>query len=153
MASREMRKNGVGRRSKVAPVSLVCALAAILAGCARYEPFVLDPAEFDRKSIGRPARIPGPIQVCYSANVASTDAVIRLAENECAKFGKTPQMIGQDISACPITTPISAHYLCCPSIVDPALRYRCGAGEAKVERLNNEQVREALAAARRSPTH
>ena len=74
-----------------------------------------------------------------------------MAEEECAKYGKTPQMIGQDISVCPAATPISANYLCCPSTVDPNLRYRCSASDGLVERLDNDQVREALAAERLKP--
>jgi hypothetical protein len=51
-----------------------------------------------------------------------------------------------------MATPIAANYLCCPSTVDPNLRYRCSAGGGQVERLNNEQLREALAAERRKPS-
>ena len=146
-----LRENRIQPSSNVVLIGAVCALAAIAAGCARPEPFVLNPSEFERRSIGKPARIPGVVQVCYAANVTSAEAVVRLAENECAKFGKTSQMIKQDISECPMATPITANYLCCPSVVEPNLRYRCSSGGAKVEHLNNEQVREALAAERLKP--
>ncbi len=151
MAYLGSRENRIRPASNITLFGAMCALAAVTAGCARPEPFVLNPSEFERRSIGKPARIPGVIQVCYAANVTSADAVVRLAEDECAKFGKTPQMIGQDISDCPAVTPITANYLCCPSAVDPNFRYRCSSGGAKVERLNNEQVREALAAERLKP--
>ncbi|MCC7016540.1 MAG: hypothetical protein IT564_04995 [Rhodospirillales bacterium] len=128
------------------------ALIAILSGCARSEPFVFKNTEFDRRTFGRPASVPGLIQVCYSSTTTTPEAVIRVAEEECAKYGKMAQMIGQDISICPMTTPIAANYLCCPSTIDPNLRYRCSAGGGQVERLNNDQVREALAAERRRPS-
>ncbi len=140
-------------RAWLAPNRLRFGLAVVLlsavAGCARPEPFVYAPNEFDRRNIGRVASIPGIVQICYYAPSTTTEAVLRLAEEECAKFGKTPQMIGQDISVCPMATPIAANYLCCPTSVDVNLRYRCSASGGQVERLNNEQVREILSARRR----
>ena len=125
------------------------ALVAILSGCARPEPYVFNSSEFERKNIGRPASVPGMVQVCYSAFATTPEAVVRVAEEECAKFGKTAQVIKQEISVCPMATPVAANYLCCPTAVDPNLRYRCSAGGSKVDHLNNDQVREALAAERR----
>lgn len=89
------------------------------------------------------------IQVCYSAAAATSDAVIRVAEEECAKFGKTAQLIRQGVAVCPMATPVTASYLCCPSPANVNQRYRCSAGGGQVERLDNDQVREALAAERR----
>ena len=128
------------------------AFISVVTGCARPEPYVFKSSEFDRRSFSRQASVPGLVQICYSATATTSDAVVRMAEEECAKYGKTPQMIGQDISVCPMATPVTANYLCCPSTVDPNLRYRCSAGGGQVERLNNEQVREALAAERRNPS-
>jgi len=125
------------------------ALAALASACARPEPFVLKPAEFDRRNIGKPAPVPGIVQVCYHGPATSADEVLRLAEAECAKFGKSPQLIGQEIVECPMATPVAARYLCCPTSVDPNQRYRCSAAGGQVERLNDEQVRELLAARRR----
>ncbi|OHC83785.1 MAG: hypothetical protein A3G73_07250 [Rhodospirillales bacterium RIFCSPLOWO2_12_FULL_67_15] len=145
-----------GHRTRPPPgillIGAAWAFVFIVSGCARPEPYVFRPSEFDRKTFARSASVPGLVQVCYTATAAPSDAVVRVAEEECAKYGKTPQMIGQDISVCPAATPISANYLCCPSTVDPNLRYRCSPGGGQVERLNNDQVREALAAERRKPT-
>ena len=145
-----------GQRTRPSPnfllIGAASVLVAILSGCARPEPFVFRNSEFDRRSIGRPASVPGLVQVCYAASATTPDAVVRVAEEECAKFGKTPQAIGQEITVCPMAAPVTANYLCCPSAVDPSLRYRCSAGGGAVERLNNDQVREALAAERRKPS-
>lgn len=122
---------------------------AVVAGCVRPEPFVNNVSEFDRRNIGQPAPVPGVVQICYHGPATTPETVLRLAEEECAKFGKTPQMIKQEISDCPIATPVAANYLCCPTLIDPNTRYRCSAAGGQVERLNNEQVREALAAQRR----
>jgi hypothetical protein len=130
-------------------VGLAAVFLAVLTGCARPEPFVYKESEFDRRNIARSAPVPGVVQICYHGPATTAEAVLRLAEEECAKFGKAPQMIGQEIYACPMTTPVAAHYLCCPTDVDPNLRYRCSATGGQVERLNNEQVREILAAQRR----
>ncbi len=130
-------------------VGLVTVFLAVLSGCARPEPFVFKPDEFERRNIGRPAPVPGVVQICYHGPATTTEAVLRLAEEECAKFGKTPQMIAQELSVCPMATPIAANYLCCPTSVNPNARYRCSAAGGQVERLNNEQVRELLAAQRR----
>ncbi|MBM3950939.1 MAG: hypothetical protein FJ311_05750 [Rhodospirillales bacterium] len=128
---------------------LAIAVVALASACARPEPFVYKPAEFDRRNIGKPAPVPGIVQVCYHGPATSADAVLRLAEEECAKFGKSPQLIGQEITVCPMATPVAASYLCCPTTIDPNQRYRCSAAGGQVERLNNDQVREALAAQRR----
>jgi hypothetical protein len=136
-------------RSSRARIGLAAVVLAVLAGCSAPEPFVFKDAEFNRRIIGRPAAVPGLIQVCYYGPATTIDAVLRLAEEECAKFGKTPQLIGQEVYVCPMTTPIAANYLCCPSAVEPSLRYRCSAAGGYVERLNNDQVREILAAQRR----
>ena len=135
--------------AKVLRIGAAVAFVFLAAGCARPEPHVLKPSEFDRKTFGRPAGVPGVVQVCYSAAGITSDVVVRLAEEECAKFGKTAQLIEQDISDCPMVTPVAAKYICCPTAVDPLLRYRCSAGGGQVERLDGEQVREALAAQRR----
>jgi hypothetical protein len=127
----------------------LAALVVVLFGCAKPEPFVYAPSEFDRRNIGRPAAVPGVVQVCYHGPATTAEAVLRVAETECAKFGKTPQMIGQEIADCPMATPVAAKYLCCPTNVNPYQRYRCSATGGQVERLNNDQVREALTTQRR----
>jgi hypothetical protein len=145
--------NGNRRRPTphVLRIGAAWALVTIFSGCARpeLEPYVFRASEFERKNIGRPASIPGLIQVCYSGSATTSDAVIRVAEAECAKFGKTAQMFRQDISECPLTMPVTATYLCCPTEIPPSQRYRCSATGGQVERLNNDQVRELLAAERR----
>lgn len=138
--------------AKVLLIGVAGAFIFFLTGCARPEPYVFKTSEFDRRSFARAVSVPGLVQICYSAKATTSDAVVRLAEEECAKFGKTPQMIGQDISICPMATPVTANYLCCPSVVDPIERYRCSAAGGQVERLDNDQVREALAAERRKPS-
>ena len=57
----------------------VVALVTLASACARPEPFVLKSAEFDRRNIGKPAPVPGIVQVCYHGPATSADAVLSLA--------------------------------------------------------------------------
>lgn len=116
--------------------------AAILGGCSRAEPYVFRTAEFDRRVLGKvPVAVPGEIQVCYSKMGTSPDEIVRLAEEECAKYGKSAQFIGNEIYQCPLSTPTTARYYCCPSPVELAGGFRCSPAGGQVERMTADEIR------------
>ncbi len=137
-----MRTLGVRGRSSFTAILLAVGLAAALGGCARAEPYVYRAAEFDRRVLGKaPVTVPGEIQVCYSKLGTNPDEVVRLAEEECAKYGKSAQFIGNEIYQCPVSTPIAARYYCCPSPLELVSGFRCNPAGAQVERMTADEIR------------
>lgn len=137
-----MRILGIRGRAFFAAMALAVGSAAALGGCSRAEPHVYRAAEFDRRTLGKaPVVVPGEIQVCYSKQGTGPDAVVRLAEEECAKYGKSAQFIGNEIYNCPLSTPVSARYYCCPSSENPTAGFRCSAAGAQVEWMTADDIR------------
>jgi len=124
-------------RFRIFPCLLALVLPAALGGCAQpAEPYVFQSDEFNRRQLPKTsAVIPREIKICYSARTTSPDAVVRLAEEECAKYSKAPQFVKNEIYNCPLSTPVSARYYCCPTALNLNLDYRCSASGAAVEWL------------------
>lgn len=137
-----MRTLSVRGRSSFSAILLAVGLAVALGGCSRAEPYVYRTAEFDRRVLGKaPVAVPGEVQVCYSKMGTSPDEVVRLAEEECAKYGKSAQFIGNEIYQCPLSTPITARYYCCPSPLELVTGFRCNPAGGQVERMTADEIR------------
>ena len=122
--------------------ALVFGLAAVaLSSCAMAEPHVYRPSEFDRRTFVKSvAAVPGEVQVCYAAKGTTPDEVLRLAEEECAKYSKSAQFIGNEVFNCPLSTPVAARYYCCPSPTLLTTGIRCGAAGGRVEWLTVDEL-------------
>ncbi len=115
--------------------------AAALSGCALAEPHVYRAGEFDRRTFAKSvAAIPGEVQVCYAAKGTTPDQVVRLAEDECAKYSKSAQFIRNEFLNCPLSTPITARYYCCPSPISLTSGIRCSAAGGQVEWLTVDEI-------------
>lgn len=55
---------------------------------------------------------PDRVAICYSSNSTTPAAVLRLAESECAKTGRTAKFDGQDSVACVLLAPTRAFFRC-----------------------------------------
>lgn len=84
-----------------------------LAACGG-QPYVHIPDEFNRGSedFGKDITDRADVTICYSADDTTPDVVRKLAVDECARFGKVAKFVDQNYSACPLLTPVSAHYEC-----------------------------------------
>ena len=135
-----IRGHYCGMRSRVLAVGLAM---ATLSGCAIPEPYVYRPSEFDRRTFVKSvAAVPGEIQVCYAAKGTTPNEVVRLAQEECAKYSKSAQFIGNEVLNCPLSTPVAARYYCCPSPVLPTIGIRCSATGSHVEWLTADELNE-----------
>jgi len=88
-------------------------LAATLSACAA-QPYVHHAGEFNREATGFGQEVTDISQaiVCYSPSSTTPEQVMDLAIEECGKFGHSARFEEQRYSDCPITTPVSAVYLC-----------------------------------------
>ena len=89
---------------------LAVALSGPLLGCGTA-PYV-----DSRREAGQTALVGTSTQdrvaICYSSNAATPGALLRLAESECAKTGRTARFDGQDFGGCVLLAPTRAFFRC-----------------------------------------
>ena len=93
--------------------ALILALFLIngpLSGCTS-EPFV------DGRREAGSTRPIGPstihrVAICYNGRTTEAEAVLRLAESECAKTDRAPQYDGEDPFECAMNNPTRAFFRC-----------------------------------------
>ena len=54
------------------------------------------------------------VRVCYSKNKTTPAAVVKLAIDECARFGKVATFQENTYAVCPARTPVAAVFDCKP---------------------------------------
>jgi hypothetical protein len=85
-------------------------LAVVVSGCAAT-PFVDSRREAGQTTpVG--ASTPERVAVCYSSSGTTPQAVINLAQAECAKTGRRAQFDGQDEMRCALLAPTRAFFKC-----------------------------------------
>jgi hypothetical protein len=91
------------------------AVSAVVAACAG-EPYVLREKEFDRQSdyFLHGTTSDETVRVCYAKNKTTPAAVMKLAVDECARFGKVAAFHETSYSLCPARTPVAAVFDCKP---------------------------------------
>ncbi len=99
----------------VAAVALALSLAAI--GCGGTDPYIFQKKEFDRgrPDFGKPVTDRTQVTICYNGARSTDGQVARLAEEECARFGKRAEPSGDGFGDCPLLVPIAAHFVCQPA--------------------------------------
>lgn len=87
--------------------------AVVLSACAK-PPYIHNEAAYNRDhdDFGKVRTDRDEVTVCYHRNATTPREVAQLAEAECRAFGKTAVPRDQDISTCPLTTPVAAHFDC-----------------------------------------
>lgn len=102
----------MGIKACFARASVAVALLAT-AACA-LPPYVYYSDEFDRrrKDFGQDPTTLSQIIVCYNAKATSPDEIVRLAEDECGSVGLKARFMRTGYEACPLLTPVGAHYTC-----------------------------------------
>lgn len=89
-------------------------LALAVSGCGSTDPYIYKQHEFNRneKDFNKPVTDRDGVTFCYNG-YANTDAQItRLAENECARFGKLAIRQEETFGDCPMLTPVQARFAC-----------------------------------------
>ncbi len=85
-----------------------------LAACARPEPYVYRPGEFNRED---PSFGPGPkdisaVTICTSESGPPSQTILEMAGAECAKFSKTAVFESQEYLSCPLLSPLATRFEC-----------------------------------------
>jgi hypothetical protein len=90
------------------------ALAVAAAGCGATDPHVYKFDEFNRsaKDFNAPVTDREGVTFCYNG-VGTTDSQIaRMAETECARFGRVARFEEETFGDCPMLTPVQARFTC-----------------------------------------
>lgn len=57
---------------------------------------------------------PDRVAICYSSRATDRNALMQMAETECAKTGRTARFDGQDDFSCVLLAPTRAFFKCVP---------------------------------------
>lgn len=83
-------------------------------GCSGPAPYAYKWDEFNRESpqFNKPLQVGEPVYVCYNG-LSTTDLdVQKVAEAKCATLGRTAVRLKEEVSICPLLTPITAIFRC-----------------------------------------
>lgn len=98
----------MGKRAALGLIMLV------LTACAATEPYVFKEREFDRDApdFNKEPVDRSEVTICYGRMFSAVEDVAKLAETECGRFGKRAVARDEGFGACPMLTPIEAHFDC-----------------------------------------
>lgn len=98
-------------------LSLVAVVAlTALGACSLPAPYVYKASEFNRelKDFGKDPKDRKSVGICYNKKNTTPRQIVKLAQDECAKYHKTARFSGQKRLECPILTPMEAIFFCVP---------------------------------------
>ena len=89
-------------------------VAAALAGCGATDAYVYKKDEFNRnsKTFNKEPEDRSEVTICYNGLGTSDKPVATMAEEECAKFGKTAHRDHETFGVCPLLAPVEARFAC-----------------------------------------
>ncbi len=85
--------------------------AGFLSACSAFAPYVDARREAGTLAIVGKST-PEKVSICYNSSASSPEEVMRLAEAECAKTGKSPKFLGQNYWDCSLFVPTRVEYKC-----------------------------------------
>ena len=95
-------------------VSVCAALMMSVAGCGGT-PYI-----DSRREAGQTTPVgmstPDRVAICYSSRSTSREALLRMADAECAKTGRAARYESQDGFACVMFAPTRAYFRCVPRV-------------------------------------
>ena len=93
---------------------LQIAVVVAVTGCGVTEPYAYKKDEFNRnaKTFNKEPEDRSEVTICYNGLGTSDKRVANMAEEECAKFGKTARRGHETFGVCPILTPVEARFAC-----------------------------------------
>lgn len=95
---------------------LAITVAVSLAGCAAEPAYVQRLYAIDRENadfpLGPELKADSMVTVCYAKSSATPQAVRKLADDECGRFGFGTTFVEQTLSLCPLMTPVAAIFKC-----------------------------------------
>ena len=95
-------------------VPVMILAAAMLGACGMAQPYVYDPAAYDREHVdfAKTPKTRGHVTVCYSKHASKPADVARLAAESCGQYGAGIQFSGNSYRDCPLATPVGAVFTC-----------------------------------------
>ena len=92
----------------------VFSTAGLVTACADTKPHVYNNIEFNRESVrfAKGFTNRSEVTVCFQKHETTSQAIVDLAREECASFGKTAVFREQTYLVCPLVTPVAAVYDC-----------------------------------------
>ena len=92
----------------------VFSVAGLVTACADTKPYVHDRNEFNRESVSFAKGVTNrsAVTVCFQKHGIMSQAIVDLAREECALFGKTAVFSEQTYQVCPLVTPVAAVFDC-----------------------------------------
>jgi hypothetical protein len=97
--------------------SLIAVVALTAVGaCSLPAPYVYQVDEFNRESkdFGKDLKDRTSVGICYNKKNTTPKQIVKLAQDECAKYHKTARFSEQKRLECPIITPMEAIFECVP---------------------------------------
>ncbi|MFO1154346.1 MAG: hypothetical protein U1E42_11900 [Rhodospirillales bacterium] len=94
--------------------AVVALWAAAAAGCGLTTPYVFKADEFNRElpTFNKPRADGEPVSICFNG-IGTTDYQLqKMADTECAPFGKRAQLVDQNVQRCPLLVPQEAVFIC-----------------------------------------
>lgn len=89
---------------------LILTLTFVLGACGTA-PYVDSRREAGQREPVGPST-PDLVAICYSSQSATPEEIYKLAESECAKTGRVPQLADQVDWSCTLFTPTRIFYRC-----------------------------------------
>jgi hypothetical protein len=102
------------RRMASRAAALTAMTLLLLGGCGATDPYIYKPREFDRRApdFNKPITDRREVTLCYTAIGTTDRTLLRMAEEECARFGKRAEARSETFGPCPLLTPIAATFAC-----------------------------------------
>ena len=92
-------------------LGVVLGTVAFLSACSAFAPYVDARREAGTlATVGRST--PEKVSICYNSSATSSEEVLKLATDECAKTGKKPKFLGQNYWDCSLFVPTRVEYKC-----------------------------------------
>ena len=86
----------------------------VLAGCVGGEAYIYKYKEFDRDNPNFSKEIANRslVEICYNKQSTTPEILLKLAQEECKRFGKNAFFVGHQILKCSIASPAIAVFRC-----------------------------------------
>jgi len=89
----------------------------LFSACANVEPYIYNANEYNRESPNFSKEIidRSEVIICYNKNSTTPEILIKIATDECGRFGKVADFIKHKHFVCSISSPAQAIFKCsCP---------------------------------------
>lgn len=89
-------------------------LLSPITGCGNRDAYIYEPEEFNREraDFGRELSDRTEVSICYHKGSTTPQMLIKMAEDECRRFGKKQKFKQNQVLMCSISTPALISFDC-----------------------------------------